>query len=217
MAAENPLCYNNGMLHTTCFISPLGTIVLAANGPRLAGLWFEGQKLDGALPKGAPAKEEDDCPVFKKTKYWLDIYFSGRNPDFTPPLEIHGSIFRRTVLSILKSIPYGATRTYGSIARETARRLGLPRMSAQAIGGAVGRNPISIIVPCHRVVGAHGELTGYAGGLDRKRALLVLENAAFRGGKRGWVRLLPTRPRSVSSGRLTCRACRERPRRPPNR
>ena len=168
------------MLYTARYLSFLGPIVLAADGPRLVGLWFKGQKLDGLALKGIPTKEKAGLPVFKMAKRWLDIYFSGQEPDFTPPLEVQGSIFRRTVLSILKSIPYGATRTYGSIARETARRLGLPRMSAQAIGGAVGRNPISIIVPCHRVVGAHGELTGYAGGLDRKRALLALENAALR-------------------------------------
>ena len=125
--------------------------------------------------------EEKDLAVFDQTKRWLDLYFSGREPGFTPALNPAGSAFRRTVWEILLKIPYGKTTTYGQIAREITAARGLAKMSAQAVGGAVGHNEISIIIPCHRVIGAHGNLTGYAGGIDRKIKLLQLEGVDMRG------------------------------------
>lgn len=148
---------------------------MAADGEALTGLWFEGQKYYALyLDK---EHEEKDLPVFQQAKEWLNIYFSGKDPDFTPPLRFTGSAFQNEVWAILAAIPYGKTRTYGDIAQELAQKRGLPRMSAQAVGGAVGKNEISIIVPCHRVVGANGSLTGYAGGISKKIALLKLEGA----------------------------------------
>ena len=125
--------------------------------------------------------EEKNLAVFDQTKRWLDLYFSGREPGFTPALNPVGSAFRRAVWEILLKIPYGKTTTYGQIAREIAAARGLAKMSAQAVGGAVGHNEISIIIPCHRVVGTHGSLTGYAGGIDRKIKLLQLEGVDMRG------------------------------------
>ena len=163
------------MQYTTTYRSPLGAITLAADGEALTGLWFEGQKYYALyLDK---EHEEKDLPVFQQAREWLDIYFSGRDPGFTPPLRFTGSPFQNEVWAILAAIPYGKTRTYGDIARELARKRGLSRMSAQAVGGAVGKNEISIIVPCHRVVGASGSLTGYAGGISKKIELLKLEGA----------------------------------------
>ena len=155
--------------------SPLGGITLASDGENLIGLWFDGQKYfaDGLDPRHA----EWPLPVFDLAERWLDIYFSGKEPGFTPPLRMRTTPFRKAVWEALLTIPYGQTVTYGEI----ARRLGMPRMSAQAVGGAVGRNAISIIIPCHRVVGANGSLTGYAGGIERKTQLLALERADVRG------------------------------------
>lgn len=155
--------------------SPLGPITLASDGTALTGLWFNGQAHFGAGL--CPTPEERPLPVFEEAVRWLDSYFRGECPGFTPPLALRGTPFRRAVWEILLTIPYGQTMTYGSIARELARRNGLPRMSAQAVGGAVGRNPISLIVPCHRVVGTGGALTGYASGLDRKQYLLRMEQS----------------------------------------
>ena len=121
--------------------------------------------------------EEKEVALFEKVKQWLDIYFSGKEPDFTVPLHFTGTDFQNEVWEILCTIPYGQTMTYGEIARQIAVKKGLPRMSAQAVGGAVGHNEISIIVPCHRVVGTNGSLTGYAGGIDKKIKLLQLEKA----------------------------------------
>ena len=121
-----------------------------------------------------------DLPVFNETMRWLDTYFSGKSPDFTPPLHMIGTPFQTNVWNILLTIPYGKTTTYGEIAKQIAVKMGLPRMSAQAVGGAVGHNRISIIVPCHRVLGVHGELTGYAGGIDKKRYLLNIEGTAVK-------------------------------------
>ena len=118
---------------------------------------------------------ENPPQVFAQTQQWLEVYFSGKAPDFTPPIALSSTPFRMAVWEILRSIPYGQTMTYGQIARILADRSGLPKMSAQAVGNAVGRNPISLIVPCHRVIGANGSLTGYAGGLERKAYLLALE------------------------------------------
>ncbi len=125
--------------------------------------------------------EEKNLAVFDQTRRWLDLYFSGREPGFTPALNPVGTAFRRAVWEILLKIPYGQTMTYGQIAREIAAARGLANMSAQAVGGAVGHNEISIIIPCHRVIGAHGNLTGYAGGIDRKIKLLKLEGIDMQG------------------------------------
>ncbi|SCI69493.1 Methylated-DNA--protein-cysteine methyltransferase%2C constitutive [uncultured Clostridium sp.] len=153
--------------------SPLGEITLSSDGEALTGLWFDGQKYFGATLGGDARARE--LPVFEQTRRWLETYFAGREPDFTPPLRPAGSPFRQAVWQVMAQIPYGQTRTYGQIARQIARERGLARFSAQAVGGAVGHNPISIILPCHRVVGADGSLTGYAGGVGRKAALLELE------------------------------------------
>lgn len=155
------------------YVSSLGVITLASDGENLTGLWFDGQKYfaDGL----AVVHVERTLPLFKQTIDWLDCYFSGVNPDFTPPLSLSGTSFQLMVWEILRTIPYGGTVTYGDIASEVARRKGVKSVSAQAVGGAVGRNPISLIVPCHRVVGRNGSLTGYAGGISKKVELLRLE------------------------------------------
>lgn len=159
------------------YYSPLGNILLAADDIGLTGLWFDGQKYyAGNL---AAEHEEQNTPVFEQTKEWLDIYFTGREPQFMPPIHMTGTPFQLAVWEILRRIPYGKTTTYGEIAKEIARQRGLPHMSAQAVGGAVGHNAISIIIPCHRVVGTNGSLTGYAGGIDKKVKLLTLEKAVF--------------------------------------
>ncbi len=155
------------------YCSPIGNILLAADDMGLTGLWFEGQKYFALnLDK---VHEERELPVFEKAKQWLDVYFSGKEPDFTVPLHFTGTDFQNDVWEILCAIPYGQTMTYGEIAKKIAAKKGLPSMSAQAVGGAVGHNEISIIVPCHRVVGKNGSLTGYAGGIDKKIKLLQLE------------------------------------------
>lgn len=167
------------MKEKTIFIhhyrSPLGTMTSASDGMNLTGLWFDGQKY---FPAEFPENgSKSTLPVFEQTDCWLDNYFEGRNPDFTPPLSPEGSEFRRAVWKILLTIPYGKTMTYGEIAERIAAVQGKEKMSAQAVGGAVGHNPIALIIPCHRVVGADGSLTGYAGGLERKAALLKMEAA----------------------------------------
>ena len=157
------------MLFLTHYASPLGPILLAADETGLTGLWFEGQKYFPSF-LGVDYQEKE-TPILTETVRWLDVYFSGKDPGFLPPLHPQGSPFRQAVWNILLTIPRGQTMTYGEI----ARRLGV--RSAQAVGGAVGHNPISILIPCHRVVGSDGSLTGYAGGLDRKTRLLQLEGA----------------------------------------
>lgn len=162
------------MQYTGKYESPLGGIVLAADEIGLTGLWFEGQKYFArCLDK---ENEEKELPIFGETKKWLDIYFSGNEPDFKLPLHFTGSEFQNEVWEILYQIPYGHTTTYGDIAKQIAKKKGIKRMSAQAVGGAVAHNEISVIVPCHRVVGGNGNLTGYAGGIDKKIALLKIEN-----------------------------------------
>ena len=157
------------------YASPLGIITLAGNGESLTGLWFDEQKY---FPHKLISESiESELPIFKQTVKWLDIYFSGNIPDFTPPISLNTTQFRKAVNDILLTIPYGQTMTYGEIANIIAEQNGVERMSAQAVGGAVGHNPISIIIPCHRVVGADGSLTGYAGGLNKKIELLKLEKA----------------------------------------
>lgn len=163
------------MNYTQLIPSPLGNILLSADEIGLTGLWFEGEKYYAdALPR---EHIERETPILTDTKRWLDVYFTGREPDFTPPLHPAGSPFRQAVWQLLLEIPYGQTTTYGAL----AKRLGGVHMSAQAVGGAVGHNPIRIIVPCHRVTGANGSLTGYAGGLDRKIRLLEIEQTDMHG------------------------------------
>ena len=154
--------------------SPLGTLLLTGDKEGLTGLRFtEGGRSAGLVPDTDAVPFETD--YFDQTKQWLDIYFSGRDPGFFPRIHLVGSPFRNRVGEILCEIPYGKTVTYGWIADRLAKECGLRRMSAQAVGGAVGHNPVWIIVPCHRVVGANGSLTGYGGGILRKKALLELE------------------------------------------
>ena len=159
--------------------SPLGGMTMASDGSGLTGLWFDGQKY---YPEGIvfaePEETDKGLPtgaihVFRETERWLDIYFSGQRPAFTPPLAVRGSAFQEAVWKLLREIPYGETTTYGQL----AARLGEKDIkgSAQAVGGAVGHNPVSLIIPYHRVIGADGSLTGYAGGIERKKALLALE------------------------------------------
>lgn len=166
------------MQYTTKYQSPLGEILLAADEAGLTGLWFEGEKF--YADKLDPEHTEKETPVFENVRKWLDIYFSGKEPDFMPPIHMTGSPFRLSVWNLLRQIPYGKTVTYGELAKTIAGQRGLSRMSAQAVGGAVGHNGISIIVPCHRVVGADGSLTGYAGGMHRKERLLALEGVDIR-------------------------------------
>ena len=163
------------MIWTSEYMSPLGRITLACDDEALVGLWFNGQRYFGSVLPEVTAQREH--PLFAEAGRWLDIYFAGGQPDFTPPLHPVGSAFRRSVWEILLQIPYGQTTTYGEIARQLAEKQGLARMSAQAVGGAVGHNKISIIIPCHRVVGTNGSLTGYAGGIHKKEQLLELERA----------------------------------------
>ncbi len=153
--------------------SPLGKITLASDGVSLNGLWFEGQAYLGSTLTGD--EKEKDLPIFEDTRAWLDVYFAGKEPEFTPQLSLLGTPFRKSIWEILLTIPYGQTVTYGEIAKVYAMQKGLNKMSAQAVGGAVAHNPISLIVPCHRVIGSDGSLTGYAGGIERKRRLQELE------------------------------------------
>lgn len=161
------------MVYTCQYDSPLGGILLAADEIGLTGLWFDGAK---HFADGLPAEHTpQETAVLAEARRWLDTYFAGGEPDFTPPLHPVGSAFRQAVWALLLRIPYGATTTYGELARRLAAEKGSARMSAQAVGGAVGHNAISIIIPCHRVVGVNGSLTGYAGGTARKLRLLELE------------------------------------------
>ena len=170
------------MIYAYHYSSPLGSITLASNGDSLTGLWFNGQKHS---PHNLTSEStEAELPIFKQTVKWLDIYFSGKEPNFTPPISLHTTPFRRAVYDILLTIPYGHTMTYGEIANNIATQKGIERISAQAVGGAVGHNPIAIIIPCHRVIGADGSLTGYAGGLDRKIRLLEYRKDRERFGQK---------------------------------
>ena len=158
------------MDYTAHYLSPIGGITMASDGKALVGLWFDGQKYFAA--KLDPVYEErQDLEIFAETRRWLDMYFNGRNPDFLPNIALRGSEFRKAVWRKLLEIPYGQTTTYGALAQSLSCK------SAQAVGGAVGHNPLSLIVPCHRVVGTDGKLTGYAGGIDKKEWLLHMEGA----------------------------------------
>lgn len=161
--------------------SPIGGITMASDGDALIGLWLDGQKYFADTI--APKPQEKDLPIFKLTDQWLDIYFSGKAPDFTPKIKMKTTPFRKKVWEIMLKIPFGQTMTYGQIATQIARQKGLKQMSAQAVGGAVGHNSISLIIPCHRVIGSNGQLTGYAGGLDKKTKLLQLEKIKIKASK----------------------------------
>lgn len=160
------------MKYINHYQSPIGVLLIAEDGGGLCGLWLYGEKYYAKTLGGDFAEKR--TRTLDETKKWLDIYFGGRKPDFMPKLDMRGSAFRLEVWKILLEIPYGRTTTYGEIARKISARRG-GKMSAQAVGGAVGHNEISIIVPCHRVIGSGGNLTGYAGGLDAKTKLLALE------------------------------------------
>ena len=168
------------MICTSHYESPLGDLLLACDEKGLTGLWFaEGGRYTGlGLIKDTVACETE---CFDRVKEWLNIYFSGRNPGFLPPIHLVGSAFRNRVGEIMCEIPYGKTVSYRWIADRIARERGTGKMSAQAVGGAVGHNPICIIVPCHRVIGANGSLTGYGGGIYRKKVLLELEGVDVSG------------------------------------
>ena len=156
----------------------LGGITMASNGTHLIGLWFDGQKYFADSLRGSIQKKS--LPVFKDTCRWLDTYFSGKDPGFTPPIAMRTTPFRKQVWEIMLQIPYGRTLTYGEIADKIAKKRGIKKMSAQAVGGAVGHNSISLIIPCHRVIGAGGNLTGYAGGIKTKIKLLNLEGIQLK-------------------------------------
>ncbi len=161
------------MQYTSHYQSPLGKLLLAADEEGLIGIWFEGQK---HFSKGlANDCSEQEVPILTDTKKWLNLYFAGKAPHWEIPIHFIGTEFQKEVWKFIKEISYGETATYGEIARKLAQSKGIPQMSAQAVGNAVERNPIAILVPCHRVVGANGNLTGYAAGLERKKALLGLE------------------------------------------
>lgn len=154
--------------------SPLGELVISSESSALIGLGLASQQAAGAAIAGSYPQEKS-LPIFQETGRWLDTYFRGCAPSFTPKLKLTGSDFQKRVCEIMLTIPFGETITYGEIAAQIARERGIPRMSAQAVGGAVGANPILLIVPCHRVIGAGGNLTGYGAGMERKIQLLTLE------------------------------------------
>ena len=164
------------MYYSTNYDSSLmGPITITSDGKNIVGLWLDGQKYHSATINGE-VTEKNDLPVFTKAKKWLDKYFAGKKPSISElPLAPEGGDFRLAVWDILREIPYGECITYGDIAKRIAKETKKETMSAQAVGGAVGHNPISIIIPCHRVIGANGNLTGYAGGIDKKIKLLKHE------------------------------------------
>lgn len=166
------------MQYIARYESPLGPMLLAADDAGLTGAWFAGQKYFAQGLAQQPAEKQ--TPPLQAARRWLDAYFAGQEPDVAVPLHLAGTPFQTEVWQLLRAIPYGQTVTYGELAARLAAQRGVPRMSARAVGGAVGRNPVSLLVPCHRVVGAGGRLTGYAGGLERKRYLLALEQARER-------------------------------------
>ncbi len=164
--------------YTDYYESPLGGITLTADETGITSLHFDSQEQKANHTENLIDKKRQSTgsPIFADVKQWLDIYFSGKEPDFLPPVHLSGTAFQLAVWALLRTIPYGATTTYGALAEKLADQLGKPRMSAQAVGQAVKHNPVAILIPCHRVIGADGSLIGYAGGLDRKAALLALES-----------------------------------------
>ena len=161
------------MDYTYHYSSPIGGITMASNGESLTGLWFDGQKYFASTL--SQRHVEKQLPIFDRTCEWLDLYFSGKSPDFIPPVFMYVSNFRRDVYEILMTIPFGETMTYKEVADLIAKKHRIISMSAQAVGGAIAHNPISLVIPCHRVIGTNGKLTGYAGGLDKKEWLLNME------------------------------------------
>ena len=155
------------------YSSPIGQLLLTADDTALVALHFCDKGRSRLLSDNAAC---NDHAIFQAAKQWLDVYFSGQEPSFMPPLRPVGTAFQQEVWQLLRAIPYGKTTTYGETAAALAARHGIPRMSAQAVGGAVGRNPIPIFIPCHRVVGSGGKLTGYSGGLEKKQFLLSNEH-----------------------------------------
>lgn len=169
------------MNYSTTYQSPVGELTLASDGESITGLWIQGQKYHGGGISGKVTKK-NDLPVFEAAKKWLDKYFAGKRPSITDlPLRPAGSAFRKAVWAVLCEIPYGSVVTYGGIAKKIAAEMDITSMSSQAVGGAVGHNPISVIIPCHRVVGSGGSLTGYAGGIGTKVKLLELEGVDLSG------------------------------------
>ena len=160
-------------MYIKSYNSPISKIYMRSDGKYLTGLWFEDSR---DASKHQYDYEEKNLPIFDKTSKWLDIYFSGKNPDFIPEYQIENlTPFRKQVIDLMNKIPYGETCTYNDIAKEIAMSKGIEKMSAQAVGGAIGWNPICIVVPCHRVVGTNGSLTGYGGGIKNKIKLLEIE------------------------------------------
>lgn len=164
---------DKAMDYTCRYGSPLGELGLASDGKALVALWFAWRE-DAGSTLSDEREERPDLPIFDQARAWLDAYFAGEDPGSTPPCAPRGSGFRQRVWRVMARIPYGGLATYGDIAREVEAQTGR-KCAAQAVGGAVGHNPIGIILPCHRVIGAGGNLTGYGGGLDTKLALLELE------------------------------------------
>lgn len=167
------------MQYISRYASPIGMLTLASDEEHLFGLWMQGQKYEGQGLEASAVVQDGAAPLVR-ARAWLDGYFAGENPPISGlPLAPRGSAFRQMIWEMLCRIPRGQFTTYGALARSAAARLGRESMSAQAVGGAVGHNPISIIIPCHRVLGADGSLTGYAGGVEKKRWLLRHEGMAF--------------------------------------
>lgn len=166
------------MQYVDHYDSPIGRMTLCADGTCLTGLWFDGQRYYGSTLEDHIVDQtefQDKKYIFIETKKWLDRYFEGEDPGRIPPMVLQGSDFYKEVWTLLQEIPYGRTVTYGQIASAIAKKRGISRMSAQAVGGAVGHNPIAVLIPCHRVLAGDGSLTGYAGGLEKKKYLLELE------------------------------------------
>ena len=161
------------MQYIDVYSSPLGKLTIASDGEFLTGLWISEQKY--FMANLADVETKPDLPIFHKTRSWLDQYFEGKNPGPIPEVKAQGTEFRQRVWKLLAEIPYGQLTTYGELARRIAAEQGIIKMSSRAVGGAVGHNPISIIVPCHRVIGSNGSLTGFGGGIARKIQLLKLE------------------------------------------
>ena len=161
-------------IYTHNYQSPLGEIVIASDDTAITSLWLVGQRHFDIELEGCIA--DKDLPIFDEVSHWLDIYFTGNNPGEIPAVHMNGTLFQLEVWQILQTIPYGKLITYREIAEIIAKKRGIAKMSARAVGNAIGRNPISILVPCHRVVGSNGKLTGYASGIEKKIKLLKLEN-----------------------------------------
>ena len=167
------------MLLTAAYASPIGLMTMAEAEGALVGLWIDGQKHAFGAWRGTPMREED-TDLFRRVSAWLDAYFAGQRPEINAlPLSPRGTALQQEVWGMLREIPYGQTTTYGALAKRIAARREQTHFSAQAVGQAIGRNPVMILIPCHRVLGAQGDLTGYAGGIERKRALLRLEGVAL--------------------------------------